>query len=463
MKRATLGVQFGRCEEWATQHQAFVNLAPFFRFNSKTQYRDTDKPDQATYSDGWPSALPDGKILWCQLANVLPGRFDTWDGEGATAATQTFTQNFARGVIPPPRFTRLDAGDGLLTDAFKASMEPFAAGVIRFMIAQGLNITGAEGGTHPYTWRDLPTQEGKWGYAGIPPRVLCGVARELGMTPWFCISPKATDEYVDYYLRTLAREYPAGEIVLENGNEIWNGQYEWSAYYKSLGATDWQGVLEMHTARTAWLGERAKAIIGDRATIVLGCQVAGYGTCPDALPAGIDAIAIAPYWYMSAQTVDGIFAEVPASMEQVGVWLTHWRAKADALGVKLLAYESGPHDWKGANAAAVLAAQQDPRMFGVHRGYLDVLSQYFREDEHVVLHCLCLPEAKLFGLVNTLDKMDTPKWMATMDWLGEHPNVVADQPQPPDPSEEDEPTVAECLRRAGEALIAASEAMEASR
>ncbi|MEI6414917.1 MAG: cellulose-binding protein [Pseudomonadota bacterium] len=258
-------------------------------------------------------------------------------------------------------------------------------------------------------WQDRPQFTNiSWGYnsplnAGAPIETALDIANTLNASPWLEVPARADDEYVSQFAKLAkARLTTMRPIYLEYYNEAWNGAYpyvinaQWiqqqaMARWPSSTASSFEKGMNWFGMRTKeicaiWKREfsdqpgRVRCVMGGWAAnswvtdhLALSCPLHAAepgGTACDSA-AGIDAVAIAPYfggnvanpvfqnqiektWFTQ---LDGglskLFDEItrgglltPAtnsgpSLPTIRSWMAANKSVADHHGVALVAYEGG--------------------------------------------------------------------------------------------------------------------------
>jgi hypothetical protein len=77
--------------------------------------------------------------------------------------------------------------------------------------------------------RTKPTDVFQDADGGVALEYLIQLANETATDPWFCIPPRADDDYVQNFARTIfSRLDPERKVYIEYGNEIWNYAYPYN-------------------------------------------------------------------------------------------------------------------------------------------------------------------------------------------------------------------------------------------
>ena len=285
-------------------------------------------------------------------------------------------------------------------------LQPF--GALRFMGMQETNSSDIR------TWADRrdanDIRQGS-GIEGSPSEPLANgmsveymvqLANDLDADAWFNMPHMADDTFVRNFA-SYVRDHlkPGLKAYVEWSNEIWN--FGWG-----FEASQWvleQTRLPQNAGLDNWqvAGREAKRDLDIWTDVFRGqadrlVRVAAGWAANDwvtnrvveSMGGSFDAIAIAPYFnpndekrdsYTAATTVDTILTDTRAAVAESVGWVRNHRVLADTWsnslgrGIKLLAYEGGPH-MDGRNApyqSAFYAAVNDPRMGDIERDYLRAL------------------------------------------------------------------------------------------
>jgi hypothetical protein len=106
---------------------------------------------------------------------------------------------------------------------FTDALRPFAG--IRYY---GTQKTTGSLQTH-WSDRTKPTDIFQDADGGVALEYLVQLANETATDPWFCIPPRADDDYIHNFARTVfSRLDPDRKVYVEYGNEIWNTSYPYN-------------------------------------------------------------------------------------------------------------------------------------------------------------------------------------------------------------------------------------------
>ena len=285
-------------------------------------------------------------------------------------------------------------------------LQPF--GTLRFMGMQETNTSDIR------TWADRrdanDIRQGS-GIEGSPSEPLANgmsveymvqLANDLDADAWFNMPHMADDTFVRNFA-TYVRDHlePGLKAYVEWSNEIWNFGWGFEASQwvmeqtrlpQNAGLDNWQ-VAGREAKRDLDIWSNVFSGQADRLVRVAAGWAANdwvTNRVVESMGGSFDAIAIAPYFnptdeqrdsYTAATTVDTILADTRAAVAESVGWVRNHRALADTWaatlgrGIKLVAYEGGPHmDGRGGPYQnAFYAAVNDPRMGAIERDYLRAL------------------------------------------------------------------------------------------
>lgn len=286
----------------------------------------------------------------------------------------------------------------IFNPAFLQKIDPFST--LRFM------DWGATNNSTLQSWSERPTLgDRSWAGSegGVPIEVMVALANKTQNAMWLNIPAQADDNYVRQLL-TYVRDNldPKLTVKLEYSNEVWNWGFSQSKYALAQGNKLWgkdvngdgiidpnnkqehvaDGYLQYYGYRAAQVAGIANDVFANQAagrlenvlgihgtnqtaSVLAGIAKAGIGSV-DAL---FDVYAIAPYfasfgegtaadtaklleWAKSGQAgIDAAFAEIlhggalsnTVTLDDLALKFQRAGADADALGLKLVAYEGGAH------------------------------------------------------------------------------------------------------------------------
>jgi hypothetical protein len=283
-------------------------------------------------------------------------------------------------------------------------------------------------------WSERPeVDDADYFGGGVPVEILVELANETGIDPWFTIPHEATDEYVQNFAEYVKDNLdPNLNVYVEYSNEVWNFMFTQANYVLDQGKQEFSNlnVTDNEKARY-WFGKRTSEVSQiwddvfgndkDRVVGVLGAQAANSWTAAKSLEyiestglsyeqAGIDAIAIAPYFgnYLGnsqykaeveswTKDPDGGLNKLFQELTEGGVlnngpeggalqrsfdWMQKYVNLAEQKDLDLVAYEGGQHlvGTKGVeNNQAItdlfIAANRDPRMGELYTEYFEKWSE----------------------------------------------------------------------------------------
>jgi hypothetical protein len=285
-------------------------------------------------------------------------------------------------------------------------LQPF--GTLRFMGMQETNTSDIR------TWADRrdanDIRQGS-GIEGSPSEPLANgmsveymvqLANDLDADAWFNMPHMADDTFVRNFA-TYVRDHlePGLKAYVEWSNEIWNFGWGFEASHwvmeqsrlpQNAGLDNWQ-VAGREAKRDLDIWSSVFSGQTDRLVRVAAGWAANdwvTNRVVESMGGSFDAIAIAPYFnptdeqrdsYTAATSVDTILADTRAAVTESVGWVRNHRTLADTWattlgrGIKLVAYEGGPHmDGRGGPYQnAFYAAANDPRMGDIERDYLRAL------------------------------------------------------------------------------------------
>ena len=309
------------------------------------------------------------------------------DASACPASFRPFTQTYASEPFLPQ---------------FLADLRPFAA--LRFMQFFSTNLDPSVNWSERAQPGDI-----SWGWnvtRGAPIEVAIDLANTLDASPWLALPAMVNDDYVTRYAQLVkARLSTRRPVVVEYGNEVWNGAYPYSIaaqWVQGQGRARWPNARDsdfakqlnwfaMRTVQVCRLWKQVFAERADQVRCVMGAQGAGsFNTDRVLLPcplhaaepggsrcdasAGIDAFAVGFYfgghlhdaalqpaiesqWFTQAdgglgrlfqEIGDGTGLVVPAGWNRaratvagIATQMAQNKAVADRHGVAMWVYEGG--------------------------------------------------------------------------------------------------------------------------
>lgn len=283
--------------------------------------------------------------------------------------------------------------------------------VLRYMSPQLTNLTeivSPEGRSKPHSYTQVLTPGG-----GLAWEHIAELSNATGTDPWVCVPVFANDSYVREFAKVLKAQLRSErKIYLEYGNEFWNSSYPFSTGHNHARQ---QGAAEKLSDDSfigglIWVTKRSVEIFSifeeefggtSRLVRIIAAQAANSFTGQQMLrslansavnPKGkkVDALAIAPYFgneladavagRAASITVDEMLSTLDSLVRvETPQYVTANKRETDAVGVQLVAYESGQHlaAVQGANrdnaalGDKLLAANRHPRMRDIYCRYYD--------------------------------------------------------------------------------------------
>lgn len=240
----------------------------------------------------------------------------------------------------------------------------------------------ATNGSDQVAWEDRPRlTDFTWAARGVPAEVIVRLANEAGADPWVTLPHRADDGYVRAFAALLRDGLDPRLVVhAEWSNEVWNWIFPQAAWARDQAVARWgEGVPEdawmqyagLRAAEVADLWAEAFAGAPRRLVRVVGVQTGWPGLeeplleAPLAVAEGrrapwesFDAYAVTGYLGYGLGAEDGGLPEAlaagaaPALAERrmredladlAGRLWPHHAAAAARRGLRLVAYEAGPH------------------------------------------------------------------------------------------------------------------------
>jgi len=265
--------------------------------------------------------------------------------------------------------------------------------VIRFMDWQNTNGTW----DHSWTMRPKASDAGYGLGLGVPIEVMIDLCNELDADPWFCMSHRFDDNYVDQFaglVYTLLE--PELTVYIEHSNEVWNSIFNQHQYAVQRAAElgvpgdPFQAAMRYHSQRSVEIFDIwDNYTTPDRLVRVMGGWHANAWVTGQLLEwnnaaAQTDALATAPYFggYLGVgstpnqtlqmtpdEVIDACLADIANQRQQS---IEQFNA-VQSYGLDLIAYESGQHmvgvgSWIDNMELTALfhAANRHPRMYDAY-------------------------------------------------------------------------------------------------
>lgn len=403
--RPRMGINLGGLNYWNTE-LPFVDL---MRMSGEWSFWRRDMPgvqikDVVPNLDarGWLRALPEGLVAMLPLAarSHLPdSKRAPWvvryDGRGdiefdgalrvARSAPGRIECEFVpQNPLPDPslwlRITRIDAADPLRNiRVFKPGTEnqpaaniwdaAFIARWTGWAALRAMDML-ATNNSRQARWSDRPLPDDRtFAPQGIALEWLVDLANRCGVGPWFCMPHRADDDYLRRAASLVAERLDERlPLWVEYSNEVWNPDFEQSAYASQQGLA--LGLApEAYAARWRWHAKRSRDMFAiwsqpfagsKRLKRVLGTQTGNsWGSqqlLRDPVIEVADVLAVSAYLPLtpgvntspSAAEVarwplERVFEQLDEGLEQLVQWQAEQRRWCARHGLLLVAYEGGQH------------------------------------------------------------------------------------------------------------------------
>jgi len=265
--------------------------------------------------------------------------------------------------------------------------------VIRFMDWQNTNST------YNHSWAQRP-KPADGGYAlglGVPIEVMADLCNQLDADPWFCMSHRFDDQYVDQFATLLhAHLDPDRTVYVEHSNEVWNSifnQYHYAVQRSSelgIPGDPFQAAMRFHSQRSVEIFDIWDNYFQpDHLVRVMGGWHANTWATNQLLDWNnahlhTDAFATAPYFgnYLGVgnnpnqtlqmtpdEIIDACIADIAVQNQQS---IDQFNA-VNPYDLDLIAYESGQHlvgvgNWTNNTqlTSLFIAANRHPRMYDAY-------------------------------------------------------------------------------------------------
>jgi len=269
----------------------------------------------------------------------------------------------------------------LFRHEFLTRLSPFST--IRFMQWTNTNHHFAE----DWSRRRLPGEAiqtgGEDSRGGIAWEYVAALANEAGKDAWINIPHRANDQYVRELARLLRDQLdPSLRVYVEFSNELWNWEFsatqEVGADYYHVVAPRLRTISEIFHQEFGVQHERVEIVLAVQAGWDLHAREALRWFDDQGLVAAdfIDSLSIAPYFNVDTgetySDLDVIANELKTMEEQAYMMRQHDRI-AEAYGLKLNAYEGGPHftPYQAADPTLAYRIQEHPEMGEAYVRYQD--------------------------------------------------------------------------------------------
>ncbi len=306
-------------------------------------------------------------------------RFDYRPGEGLVAVAVT-----ALDPDDPLRAMTLVREDRLELWEAGALFEPRFLHRVRGVRALRFMDWMATNNSAQVEWADRPRMEDfTWASHGVPVEAMVRLANEAGADPWFTLPHMGSDAYAEAFATTVRDHLdPRLRVHAEWSNEVWNhifGQAAWAGeqararWGEDAPGDAWMQWAGLRAAEVAEVWARAFAGEPGRLVRVVGVQTGWLGLEEPLLDAPL-AVAegrAPPFRSFDAYAVTGYFGHAlgsPETASDLRAWIAdgtaaaratevaraevatlrdelwpHHRDAAERRGLRLVAYEAGPH------------------------------------------------------------------------------------------------------------------------
>jgi hypothetical protein len=378
-----------------------------------------------------------------------------------TSTDPKHTGNYIRNIrVVKAENENLLAAGNIFEPRFLSLMQNFR--VLRAM--QWLEIDDNGGLLTDWSQRPLPSNGGWGGPNGVPLEVVLQLCNAVGADCWLNVPHMANDDYINQ-MATLAHTNLGAnqKVYIEFSNEVWNSGYAQSKYSTVQGHAKWPNAgsgdaklnwYGMRTAQTCDIWKSVWGVDAHRVVCVMGAQAANPGTATQSLNCplwtgagnapcaghGINAVAIAPYFSVSAQDswksasdggLSSLFSAINSSaLPTSSAWEATYRATLAPYKLPFIAYEGGESLVgfpKYQNGSAIVklytAANRDPRMGAA---YTTMLNDWKSNGgQLIVIYADISPPSQygdwgaLESLLDTVTPLSRapPKWQAIQNFI----------------------------------------------
>jgi hypothetical protein len=402
--RPRMGVNLAGLNYWNTE-LPFTDLMrmsgewQLWRAGAPQPVKDA-KPD--VDARGWLRSLPEGLVAMLPLAaqSHLPDsgrapwvvRFEgrgEIDFDGALRIVQRAPgrlecESVAQNPLPDPslwlRITRTDPGDPLRsirvfkpgTEGQPASNVWDAAFVARWSgwaALRTMDLT-ATNNSRIARWSERPLPDDRtFAPMGLPLELLADLANRCQSAPWLCMPHRADDDYLRRAASLLRERLDERlDVWVEHSNEVWNPDFEQSAYATQQGLAQGLG-KDASTALWRWHANRSREIFAiwsqpfagsARLKRVLGTQSGNaWGTqqlLRDPVVETTDALGVSAYLGLTPRgdsdpsaakvarwPLERVFEHFEEELDAFEERLTEQRRWCARYGLLLAGYEAGQH------------------------------------------------------------------------------------------------------------------------
>ncbi len=353
----------------------------------------------------------------------------------------------------------------LFSTQYLNSLKPFQA--LRFMDLLNTNESTPYFKDNPnkieWSSRRLPTDLDQVAlkrkrYTGICWEYVAALGNESGKDIWINISIAASDDYIKQLAELLkANLKPGIHIYIENSNEVWNYGFTQAAYAKGMAQMEVEaggdsdlskdGVKDANSLQPRYyarglvnISKIFRSVYGDDAMMTtIRPVLADFYIMPSHTQGILKwvsdtygdptqffyGVAVAPYMMSDSKadnsTPDKVLENLKAASERNSKQTEADADMAEQYHLPLLGYEGGPSIQGGdqTKITSSIQANRDPGIQSVVED--DLRNQWFAHTKGLYMHYnLCSGYARFgcWGLTEDIQHLDTPKWKAVMDVLG---------------------------------------------
>jgi hypothetical protein len=308
-------------------------------------------------------------------------------------------------------------------------------------------------------WSDRPVLEDRtFGHKGVPLELIVDLANRCGAPPWLCMPHRADDDYMRRAATLVHQRLDERlAVYVEHSNEVWNPDFEQSAYAAQQGLA--QGLApDANLARWRWHAKRSREIFAiwsqpfagsKRLRRVLATQSGNaWGTqqlLADPVVETADVLGVAAYLPLTPRgdsspsaaevarwPLERVFEHFEQAMVTLRQQLTEQRRWCARNGLVMAAYEGGQHAVGVGEVATrdmalvrlLTQVNRDPRMGLLYRRMYDAWEE---ADGDLFCHFASISPPSRWGHWGLLEHHDDepskhPKYVATLErmrrWRG---------------------------------------------
>lgn len=426
-KQTRVGINLGSPSDWSGE-RSFVNLVagsrwrlapknggwvelPADRLNANRDPIDIREGESVVRLIQPPAPAYQGKSveIRCKWNGKATISFASWVTKNVSISSNSARFTYVpegktqRGVIiiskssPSDPIRDLDCREidanptALYTSEYIANISKYR--VARFMDFQNTNAN------LPITWATRTTAKSGEvrGTDGVSIEHMVALANAAKVDPWFCMPWNADADYVrrfaEYVRDNLSPELKA---YVEVSNEVWNWGFPVTTQAdkegKARGLSQGSGVAmamryaektieDMSIWTDVFKGQTSRivrVVATQNGNLMISNPIFAFRDLPD----HVDALATAPYFYVSAEptaatNLDDFFATVlPARIASALDTAETHKAVANKYGKRFITYEAGQHlVTKDLELATKI--QRDPRMGQLYTQYLTSWNRRF--------------------------------------------------------------------------------------